>query len=148
MPHDHDHTCGHEAHEHDHDHEAPSGQLGFQDNLYTRIDRSNVIALNANGQGSDVIKPWNERLDESKVCRPNEWTTFSEPIKFLESDADDQMFVSCCIQGALLTTIRIVRIPFTGLVRLKALLLKAGPEGHTPSKIQLVRASMKLKDDD
>jgi len=65
MPHEHHHGCGHESHDHDHDHDSP--ELGFQDNLFTHIDRQNVIALNANGKGSDIIKPWHERLDETKV---------------------------------------------------------------------------------
>src|SRR6188768_1286254 len=58
MPHEHHHGCGHESHDHDHDHDSP--ELGFQDNLFTHIDRQNVIALNANGKGSDIIKPWHE----------------------------------------------------------------------------------------
>ena len=32
----------------------------------------------------------------------------------------------------------IVRVPFTGSVRLRAILLKAGPTSHTPSKVLLV----------
>ena len=32
----------------------------------------------------------------------------------------------------------IVRVPFTGSVRLRAILLKAGPAPHTPSKVLLV----------
>jgi hypothetical protein len=32
----------------------------------------------------------------------------------------------------------IVRVPFTGSVRLRAILLKAGPASHTPSKVLLV----------
>jgi len=54
-----------------------------------------------------VIKPWHARLDETQ---------------FIESDADDQI---------------ILRIPFTASVRLRALLLKAGPGGQTPSKVNL-----------
>jgi hypothetical protein len=44
----------------------PSG-AGPQDNLFQYIDRSNVIALNASEDGSKVIKPWHERLDEAVV---------------------------------------------------------------------------------
>lgn len=65
MPHDHHHDCGHESH---HDHEHDTSDLGPQDNLYIHIDRPNVVALNALGEGSLLIKPWHERLDESKVC--------------------------------------------------------------------------------
>ncbi|KAL0954708.1 hypothetical protein HGRIS_003662 [Hohenbuehelia grisea] len=104
MSHEHNDHCGHEAHDHDHDHQGGSGP---DDNLFTQIDRSNVIALNANGEGSVVIKPWHQRLDESE---------------FLQSDADDSM---------------IIRIPFTASVKLKSLLLKTGPAEQTPSKMLL-----------
>jgi hypothetical protein len=33
---------------------------------------------------------------------------------------------------------RILRVPFTGSVKLRALLLKTGPTDHTPSKVALV----------
>ena len=64
MPHEHDDSCGHDANDHDHD---SSEALGFQDNLFAHIDRPNVVALNANGNAQDVIKPWHNRLDESQV---------------------------------------------------------------------------------
>ncbi|KAJ6511895.1 galactose-binding domain-like protein [Mycena vitilis] len=105
MPHQHDAHCGHESTEHDHDHD--STDLGPKDNLFSQIDRDNVVALNASGLGSTVIKPWNERLDEEKS---------------IESDADDQM---------------IIRIPFTGSVKLRSLLLKTGPTDQTPSRVVL-----------
>ncbi|KAJ7070163.1 galactose-binding domain-like protein [Mycena amicta] len=105
MPHQHDEHCGHEATEHDHEHDT--AHLGPNDNLFSQIDRDNVVALNVVGAGSVVIKPWHERLDESKS---------------LESDADDQI---------------IIRIPFTSSVRLRSLLLKAGPTDQTPAKVAL-----------
>ncbi|KAF8958327.1 galactose-binding domain-like protein [Flammula alnicola] len=105
MPHEHHQGCGHDSHDHDQDHD--SANLGFQDNLFTHIDRPNVVALNADGNAADIIKPWHARLDEAQ---------------YLESDADDQL---------------IIRVPFTGTVRLRALLLKAGPAGQTPAKIAL-----------
>jgi len=74
MAHNH-HSCGDEHH-HDHDHHEEANERGFQDNLYTHINKTNVVALNSTGKGNEVIKPWNERLDEQK---------------YLESDADDQM---------------------------------------------------------
>jgi len=115
MPHEHHTDCGHENHDHDHE---PTSDLGAQDNLFPHIDRDNVAALNTSGNGSDVIKPWHARLDETQ---------------FIESDADDQI---------------ILRIPFTGLVRLRALLLKAGPGGQTPSKISLFANTASLDFDD
>ena len=64
MPHDHDHGCGTEG---CHDHDIPEFQ-GHRDNLFRRIDRDNVIALNAvNGKGSEVVKPWHERMNEDVV---------------------------------------------------------------------------------
>jgi hypothetical protein len=102
MSHNHNHDDGdHGSHSHD-----PSG-AGPQDNLFQYIDRSNVIALNASEDGSKVIKPWHERLDEAVS---------------LESDADDQL---------------ILRVPFTGSVKLRALLLKTGPTDQTPTKVVL-----------
>jgi hypothetical protein len=108
--HQHNHNCGHEAHDHDHDHDHDSSDLGPQDNLYSKIDRSNVTALNTTAAGSpgpEVIKPWHQRLDESVS---------------LVSDADDQM---------------IIRVPFTGSIKLRAILLKTGPADQTPSKVFL-----------
>jgi len=116
MPHEHYTDCGHE-HEHDHSHELTS-DLGSKDNLFIHIDRDNVVALNTLKSGSNVIKPWHTRLDETQ---------------FIESDADDQM---------------ILRIPFTGSVRLRALLFKAGPGAQTPSQINLFANEPSLDFDD
>ncbi|KJA13326.1 hypothetical protein HYPSUDRAFT_73060 [Hypholoma sublateritium FD-334 SS-4] len=116
MPHEHNDGCGHESHDHDHDHDA--AVLGYQDNLFQHIDRPNVVALNANGDAAEIIKPWHLRLDEAK---------------YIESDADDQL---------------IIRVPFTGTVRLKAILLKAGPSGHTPASISLFPNEPTLDFDD
>lgn len=100
-------------HDHSHgcgdecDHDIPEAQ-GHRDSLYTYIDKPNVVALNVeSGNGPEVIKPWDKREDEEM---------------YLESDADDQM---------------IIRIPFTGSVKLRALQLKAGPGDQTPAKVQL-----------
>ena len=41
-------------------------------------------------------------------------------------------------------SIRIIRIPFIGSVRLKSLLLKSGPGDQTPSKIALVHTTICL----
>ena len=68
MPHEHHDGCGHESHDHDHDH-SPS-DLGFQDNLFARIDRQNVIALNGTGNAPNIIKPWHARLNEDNVRLP------------------------------------------------------------------------------
>ncbi|KAF8076225.1 DUF1000-domain-containing protein [Lyophyllum atratum] len=117
MSHNHS-SCGDESHDHDHDHDHDTSDLGPQDNLYIHIDRSNVVALNTNGRGPEVIKPWHQRLNESIS---------------LESDADDQV---------------IVRVPFTGSVRLRSVLLKTGPTDQTPSKVALYANAASLDFDD
>ncbi|KAH8094571.1 DUF1000-domain-containing protein [Cristinia sonorae] len=114
MSHNHSHShggsCGDESHGHDHhghNHGIPESQ-GHRGNLWAYVDCDNVVALNVeSGKGSDVIKTWDARMDEEV---------------FLESDADDQM---------------IIRVPFTGSVKLRALLLKAGPVDQTPAKVSL-----------
>ncbi|KAF8920120.1 galactose-binding domain-like protein [Mucidula mucida] len=103
--HNHDDHCSHEAHDHDHDHD--DADTGPNDNLYMHIDRDNVVALNGEGDGRGVIKPWHERANEEK---------------YLESDADDQL---------------ILRIPFTGSVKLRSILLKTGPGDQTPQKVAI-----------
>ncbi|KAI0028976.1 galactose-binding domain-like protein [Vararia minispora EC-137] len=97
----------HHDHGHEHDHDHDMPGGGPQDNLFVHIDRENVVALNSTSQGSTVIKPWHERTDETK---------------FVESDADDQL---------------ILRVPFTGSVKLRSLLLKTGPADLTPTKVAL-----------
>lgn len=57
--------------------------------------------------GSNVLKPWDARMDETR---------------FIESDADDQL---------------IITIPFTGNVKLREILIKAGPAGHTPEEVKV-----------
>ncbi|GAA5825745.1 hypothetical protein JCM11251_000357 [Rhodosporidiobolus azoricus] len=77
--------------------------------LYQHVDRDKVVALNGE-EGKDakvVIRPWDERNQEE------EW---------LESDADEQF---------------ILQIPFTGNVKLRSILIKTGPAGHTPDKMQV-----------
>ncbi|KAG7450968.1 DUF1000-domain-containing protein [Guyanagaster necrorhizus] len=108
MAHHHNASCGHESNDHDHDeHIHDTSDAGPNDNLFMHIDRANVFALNANGNGPEVIKPWHERTSEEKS---------------LESDSDDQL---------------ILRIPFTGSVKLRSLLLKTGPADQTPAKVAI-----------
>jgi len=69
--HGHGHGHGHDDHDHDHD-EAPDSDL-VHESLYQRIDHDNVVCLNESelGQGRDVLKPWHEKMDDTKViiCR-------------------------------------------------------------------------------
>jgi hypothetical protein len=64
MSHNHDHGDHEHGHDHAHDHTDTGG---LSDNVFVHIDRDNVVALNSNGEGKGVIKPWNERLDERVV---------------------------------------------------------------------------------
>ncbi|BGP15862.1 hypothetical protein JCM10213_005652 [Rhodosporidiobolus nylandii] len=87
--------------------------------LYQHVDRDQVVALNAEEgkEGKVVIRPWDERNQE------DEW---------LESDADEQL---------------ILQIPFTGSIKLRSILIKSGPAGFTPDKMQ-VYANQKLDFDE
>lgn len=62
MPHSHCHG------EHDHDHSNPA-ELGFQYNLYAKIDKDNLQCLNEtiDGAGKTVFKAWENRLDRNEV---------------------------------------------------------------------------------
>jgi len=64
------HHCndGSSGHDHDHGHGHDNPDVGPKDNLFERIDRPNVVALNAGeGRGPEVIKPWHERNDTNSV---------------------------------------------------------------------------------
>src|SRR6266702_6875397 len=64
----HGHNCGEHAHGDDHDHAHDhTSNSGPSDNLFAHIDRDNVVALNSVHGGSEVIKPWDERMDEQVV---------------------------------------------------------------------------------
>src|SRR6266702_3561579 len=64
----HGHNCGEHAHGDDHDHAHDhTSNSGPSDNLFAHIDRDNVVALNSVNGGSEVIKPWDERMDEQVV---------------------------------------------------------------------------------
>ncbi|GAA5844371.1 hypothetical protein JCM3766R1_006371 [Sporobolomyces carnicolor] len=77
--------------------------------LFPFVDRDKVVALNAEeGKHPKIlIRPWDERDQE------DEW---------LESDADEQL---------------ILRVPFTGSVKLRSILIKSGPAGFTPDKLRV-----------
>ena len=144
MSHNHDHG----DHEHGHDHEhAHTDTGGLSDNVYMHIDRDNVIALNSNGEGKGVIKPWDERLDERVVsicsCLRRYWlylylhTVYRVGCR--RSAVGRRIIWLPRLPIALTTEGSIIRIPFTGSVKLRALLLKSGPGEQTPAKVALVR---------
>ncbi|KAF8951144.1 PITH domain-containing protein 1 [Entomortierella lignicola] len=102
--HGHGHGHGHDDHDHDHD-ELPDSDL-VHESLYQKIDHDNVTCLNEAVQhsGRSILKPWHEKMDDTK---------------FLESDADEQL---------------ILKIPFTGLVKLKSISIRTDP-GETAPKV-------------
>lgn len=65
MSHCHDEHC-----EHDHDDLPESGEQFL---LYSKIDIDNVLCLNESepDSGKSVIRPWNERLQDSEVKKKN-----------------------------------------------------------------------------
>ncbi|KAG2202257.1 hypothetical protein INT46_009983 [Mucor plumbeus] len=101
MSHCHDEHC-----EHDHDDLPESGEQFL---LYSKIDIDNVRCLNESepDSGKSVIRPWNERQQDSK---------------FVESDADEQL---------------IFYIPFTGSVKLRSICLRTDPTDSAPSNMKV-----------
>ncbi|KAF8311724.1 DUF1000-domain-containing protein [Clavulina sp. PMI_390] len=119
LGHDHQHTDSCSHEAHDHDHSHDhDGEEGKGDSLYSKIDMQNVTVLNSENAGSDAIKPWHERMDNERA---------------IESDADDQL---------------ILKVPFTGSIKLRSILLRSGPGDQTPSKLVLFANNDGLDFDD
>lgn len=97
--------CGHSPD--DPEHVLPGE--GVNDLLRSKIDIDNVVALNAEdeSQAKDILKAWDDRLDETK---------------FLRSDADEQL---------------IVRIPFTGSVKLRSIIIKGARGELCPTQMKI-----------
>lgn len=85
MPHSHDHgqACSHEATDVDN-----ALEMGIQYSLYSKIDMVNLECLNeeTDGSGKLVFKPYEERLDFSKVkmecCKVVRYDAGSQPYLF------------------------------------------------------------------
>ncbi|KAG0142442.1 hypothetical protein CROQUDRAFT_662516 [Cronartium quercuum f. sp. fusiforme G11] len=102
------HSCSHETGSvPDQEHLKPGE--GTQDFLYSKIDRDQISSCNVlpAHPAKDCIKPWSEQHEDST---------------FTESDADEQM---------------IIRIPFTGTVKLRSILIRTIPTDHPPTQIKL-----------
>jgi len=107
MPHNHHH--GDCSHEsHDHDHD--------HDHDTTNVGPNDNLFPYID---RDNVIALNSSGGGSEVIKP--WDKRNNDV-FLESDSDDQL---------------ILRIPFTGSVKLRALILKAGPTDQTPDKVAL-----------
>ncbi|MBW0555861.1 hypothetical protein O181_095576 [Austropuccinia psidii MF-1] len=111
MPHhhpSHDHgCCSHEAGQPDDQHIRP--EEGTQDLLYSKIDKGQVSGCNVEPSrpAKDCIKPWTERSDDQN---------------FTQSDMDQQM---------------ILHIPFTGSVKLRAVIIRTLPGVFRPTQAHL-----------
>ncbi|XP_012286981.1 PITH domain-containing protein GA19395 [Orussus abietinus] len=87
------------------------GELGVEYSLYQKIDTENLECLNEyeEGSGVTVFKPWEDRLDRSK---------------FVESDVDEELLFN---------------VPFTGLIKLKGLIVAGEGDNSHPCKVRLFK---------
>jgi len=107
--HDHGHGGHHHHGEHDHSHDLTPA---LQSNLYQQIDFEGVNTLNEAQpkSGAAILKKtWAQRLDD-------------EPE--LESDADEQL---------------LMHVPFTGQIKLHALLIRTSNSVSAPKNLKLYR---------
>jgi len=112
--------CAHQHHDHGGDDAHVGPELGVQYTLYTKIDLDNVQCLNeaTEGSGKTVFKPWDERLDFSRV---------------VESDCDEELLFS---------------IPFTGNVKLKGIIIVGGEGDTHPSALRMYKNRPNMSFDD
>ncbi|TPX33836.1 hypothetical protein SmJEL517_g03305 [Synchytrium microbalum] len=106
--HDEEHEEGHNHSHEGHDHDGPD--RGEQSSLFKVIDVDRIRAFNVcNDEESarKVFKPWDKRFDH-------------EP--YLESDSDNQL---------------IIFVPFTGMVKLKSILIMGGPNEMMPKTLKV-----------
>jgi hypothetical protein len=112
------HSHSHGAHSHSH---SPPPDSIPGDSLYNQIDRDRVWCLNerVDGMAQRIFKPSTKRLDTEEV---------------LESDTDEQMiiFVPYNIDHCNGLTRR-----FTGVVKLKSILIRAPPDASSPQTIKV-----------
>ncbi|XP_064604629.1 PITH domain-containing protein 1-like [Liolophura sinensis] len=106
--------------DHDHDVHTTEEQRGALFSLYLKIDTDKVQCLNEtiDGSGKTVFKPWDKRKDKEN---------------FVESDADQEL---------------LLKIPFTGNVKLKGLILIGGEADTHPSKVRLFKNRPNMNFDD
>jgi hypothetical protein len=97
----------HGGHGHNHS-KDPELERGFEYSLYKYIDTSKVFCLNEAEKGSivNVFKPWHDRLSQQGS---------------VSSDTDQEL---------------LIHIPFTGVVKLKSLMIVGGTNGRSPKKMR------------
>eukprot|EP00026_Physarum_polycephalum_P013483 Phypoly_transcript_13889.p1 GENE.Phypoly_transcript_13889~~Phypoly_transcript_13889.p1 ORF type:complete len:206 (+),score=16.64 Phypoly_transcript_13889:320-937(+) len=93
----------------DHNHADDLADRGQEYSLFKHIAIDGVTCLNESSPGSckNVFKPFDQRLDTTK---------------FLESNEDDPEFI--------------LHIPFTGVVKLKSIVIIGGENGKHPNKVK------------
>ncbi|KAG6454061.1 PITH domain-containing protein GA19395 [Manduca sexta] len=96
---------------HEHDHQGDVNEIGFQYNLFEKIDKENLQCLNESveGSGKTVFKSWENRLDRSL---------------FVESDADEELLFN---------------IPFTGNIKLKGIKVSSENTDSHPAELRLFK---------
>ncbi|OTB04174.1 hypothetical protein M426DRAFT_321027 [Hypoxylon sp. CI-4A] len=113
MSHCHDEHAGHGhgGHDHDHDHDHSDDITpALQFSLYQHIRFDDIVTMNESRPDSGkaiVKKTWDQRLQ-------------TEPE--LESDADEQILIN---------------VPFTGQVKLHAILLRTSPSDSAPRTLKV-----------
>ncbi|OMJ24693.1 PITH domain-containing protein, partial [Smittium culicis] len=105
----HAHSHGNDCDSGHHDHEHDLDPA-LKDSLYSKIDIDNVVCLNEKdfGTGKLIFKPFNLRLDTSK---------------FVESDCEEEI---------------LLHVPFTGMVKLKSIVVWGGPGNCAPKKLKVI----------
>ncbi|KAL1232472.1 hypothetical protein TSPI_01789 [Trichinella spiralis] len=95
-------------------------EMGIQYSLYTKIDFQSLTCLNerVDGSAKTVFKPWSERLNKKN---------------YVESDVDEEL---------------LFKIPFTGNVKLKSIVVIGGDGGQRPNRIRLYKNRPSMDFDD
>jgi len=112
------HHCDHDCNGHSSLNDTED--LGVLYSLFSKIDLSKVECLNeaTEGSGKTVFKPWDERLNFEH---------------FVESDCDEEL---------------LFKIPFTGNVKLKGLMIIGGEDETHPSRLRIYKNRPDMSFDD
>ncbi|KAI1287690.1 PITH domain-containing protein [Halotydeus destructor] len=100
--------------------EGGDSNRGVEFSLYAKVDLDKVECLNelVDGSGKTIFKPWNERLSNED---------------FVESDADEEL---------------LIKVPFTGNVKLKGIIIRGLDDDSHPSRVRLFRNRPNMAFDD